>query len=71
MKWGFQARNTLLLGTKPLKMPRHSLVRPGSMGAIRATGADPERIAALASGAVDAVILSTLGMVQAKKSGFP
>ena len=38
--------------------------------AIRATGTDPERFAALASGAVDGVIVTTLAMVQAKKNGF-
>lgn len=37
---------------------------------IRALGADPERLAGLANGVVDAVIFSTLGMVQAKKAGF-
>lgn len=37
---------------------------------IRATGTDPERFAALASGAVDGVIVTTLAMVQAKKNGF-
>ncbi len=37
---------------------------------MRAVGTDPERLAALMSGGVDAVIMTTLAMVQAKKNGF-